>query len=103
MSSSAATAADLSLLALVEKLRALAGEKGVSTAQLAIAWVMAQGPDIVPLIGARTRQRLTESLGAAEISLSADELAGIARAIPADAASGERYPAALLAHLDSEK
>jgi len=90
-------------LALVEKLRALAAEKGVSTAQLAIAWVMAQGPDIVPLIGARTRQRLSESLGAAAVSLSEGELAGIARAIPAGAAAGERYPAAQLAHLDSEK
>jgi len=90
-------------LALVEKLRALAAEKGVSTAQLAIAWVMAQGPDIVPLIGARTRQRLSESLGAAVVSLSDGELAGIARAIPAGAAAGERYPAAQLAHLDSEK
>jgi len=90
-------------LALVEKLRALAEDKGVSTAQLAIAWVMAQGEDIVPLIGARTRQRLAESLGAAVVSLSAAELAGIARAIPPGAAAGERYAAAQMAHLDSEK
>jgi aryl-alcohol dehydrogenase-like predicted oxidoreductase len=90
-------------LALVEKLRALAEAKGVSTAQLAIAWVMAQGQDIVPLIGARTRQRLAESLGALEISLSAGELAEIARAVPAGAAAGERYPAAQMAHLDSER
>ena len=68
-----------------------------------IGWVMAQGQDIVPLIGARTRQRLSESLGALDVSLSADELAEIARVIPAGAASGERYPAAQLAYLDSEK
>ena len=90
-------------LKLAETLQGLAERKGVTTAQLAIAWVTAQGPDIVPLVGARTRQRLAESLGAAEVSLSADDLAGIARAIPAGAASGERYPAAHLAHLDSEK
>ena len=90
-------------LALVEKLRALADQKGVSTAQLAIAWVMAQGQDIVPLIGARSRNRLTESLGALDVSLSAEELADIARAVPADAAAGQRYAAAQMAHLDSEK
>jgi aryl-alcohol dehydrogenase-like predicted oxidoreductase len=90
-------------LALVEKLRALAEQKGVSTAQLAIAWVMAQGQDIVPLIGARSRTRLAESLGALDVVLSSDELADIARALPADAAAGERYPAAQMAHLDSEK
>lgn len=90
-------------LALVEKLRALAEQKGVSTAQLAIAWVMAQGQDIVPLIGARSRDRLAESLGALDVSLSAEELAGIARAVPAGAAAGERYAAAQMAHLDSEK
>ena len=89
-------------LALVDRLRALAEEKGVSTAQLAISWVMAQGQDIVPLIGARTRQRLAESLGALDVALTADELDAINRAVPADAAAGERYPAAQMAHLDSE-
>lgn len=90
-------------LALVDRLRALAEEKGVSTAQLAIAWVMAQGQDIVPLIGARTRQRLAESLGALDVALTADDLDEIARILPADAAAGERYPAAQMVHLDSEK
>ena len=89
-------------LALVDRLRALAEEKGISTAQLAISWVTAQGQDIVPLIGARTRQRLAESLGALDVALTADELDAINRAVPADAAAGERYPAAQMAHLDSE-
>jgi aryl-alcohol dehydrogenase-like predicted oxidoreductase len=90
-------------LALVEKLRAIANRKGCSVAQLAIAWVMAQGADIVALIGARRRERLAESLGAPDIVLTGEELAEIARAIPRDAAAGARYPAAQMAMLDSEK
>ena len=90
-------------LALVEKLRAIADTIGASVAQIAIAWVAAQGSDIVPLIGARRRDRLTEALGALDVTLSADDLAALARALPAGAAAGDRYPAAALAHLDSEK
>ncbi len=90
-------------LDLVEKLRAIAGRKGCSVAQLAIAWVMAQGADIVPLIGARRRERLAESLQAPDIILTAGELAELARVIPRDAAAGARYPAAQMGMLDSEK
>src|SRR3954466_13064315 len=94
-------------LALVEKLRAIADRIGVSVAQVAIAWVYAQAAalkvSMVPLIGARRRDRLTEALGALQVSLSADDLAEIERAIPPDAASGARYPDAQLAHMDSEK
>jgi aryl-alcohol dehydrogenase-like predicted oxidoreductase len=94
-------------LALVEKLRAIAQRIGVSTAQVAIAWVYAQAgarnTSIVPIIGARRRDRLTESLGALKVSLSADDLAEIERAIPPDAAAGARYAEAQLAHMDSEK
>lgn len=94
-------------LALAETLRGLAEARGVSTAQLAIAWVAAQarvhGVDIMPLIGARTRARLTEALGAAEIALTAEECAAIAAAVPAEAAAGERYPAQAMADLDSER
>lgn len=90
-------------LALVEALAGLATAKGVTVAQIAIAWVAAQGPDIVPLIGARRRDRLAESLGALKVTLSADDLAAIEAAIPKGAARGERYPAPLLVHLDSEK
>jgi aryl-alcohol dehydrogenase-like predicted oxidoreductase len=90
-------------LALVEKLRAIADTIGASVAQIAIAWVAAQGPDIVPLVGARRRDRLTEALGALDVTLSRDDLAALASALPAGAAAGDRYPAAALAHMDSEK
>ncbi|MGQ3209989.1 MAG: aldo/keto reductase [Shinella sp.] len=90
-------------LALVEALRRVAEEKGASVAQLAIAWVAAQGADIVPLIGARRRDRLTEALGSQQVSLTETDLAAIEAAMPKDAAAGERYPAALLLHMDSEK
>jgi aryl-alcohol dehydrogenase-like predicted oxidoreductase len=90
-------------LALVEQLRAIAETRGVSVAQLAIAWVLSRGEDIVPLVGARTRTRLQEALGALEIVLSDDELAAIERAVPSDAAAGERYSAQGMASLDSER
>ncbi|MFD7880442.1 aldo/keto reductase [Streptomyces sp. NPDC059766] len=90
-------------LGLVEALRKIAEQKGVSVAQIAIAWVLARGEDIVPLIGARTRERLTESLGALDVSLDDADLAAIEQAVPADAAAGDRYGAAALAHLDSER
>jgi aryl-alcohol dehydrogenase-like predicted oxidoreductase len=90
-------------LALVEALRAIAEAKGVSVAQIVIAWVAAQGQDIVPLIGTKRRDRLTEAMGALDITLNPDDLAAIERAVPKDAAAGDRYPAAQQAHLDSEK
>jgi len=90
-------------LALVEKLRGIAEKIGASVAQVAIAWVAAQGKDIVPLIGARRRDRLAEALGALDVKLSSDDLVALERAVPPDAAAGERYPAAALAQLDSEK
>ncbi|MEU7116966.1 aldo/keto reductase [Streptomyces zaomyceticus] len=93
-------------LDLVDRLRTLAEAKGVSVAQTAIAWVLAQaerqGVDIVPLVGARRRDRLTEALGALDVTLDAADLAAIEEAVPAGAAAGERYPAAQMAHLDSE-
>ena len=90
-------------LGLVEKVRAIADELGVSVAQVAIAWVAAQGEDIVPLVGARTRARLTEALGATALRLTAADLARLEKAVPADAAAGERYNAHATAVLDSEK
>jgi aryl-alcohol dehydrogenase-like predicted oxidoreductase len=90
-------------LALVEQLRAVANEIGASVAQIAIAWVAAQGDDIVPLVGARRREQLAEALGALDLKLSPERLASLTRAVPANAVAGERYPAAQLAHLDSEK
>ncbi|BBU30052.1 aldo/keto reductase [Burkholderia sp. THE68] len=90
-------------LALVDALRAIADAKGVSVAQIAIAWVLAQGDDIVPVIGARRRDRLTESLGALDIALTNEERAAIEAVVPKDAAAGDRYEAVQMAHLDSEK
>jgi aryl-alcohol dehydrogenase-like predicted oxidoreductase len=89
-------------LSLVDALRTLALAKGVSVAQLAIAWVLAKGTDIVPLIGARRRDRLEEAIGAVGVVLSGDDLAKIEAAIPKGSAAGERYAPALMAHLDSE-
>jgi aryl-alcohol dehydrogenase-like predicted oxidoreductase len=90
-------------LALVETLRAIAADLGVSVAQVAIAWVAAQGRDIVPLVGARRRDRLTEALGALDVKLTPSHLAKLAAAFPPGAAAGARYPASQLVHLDSEK
>jgi len=90
-------------LALVERLRKVAAELGASVAQVAIAWVAAQGNDIVPLVGARTRQRLTEALGAVDVELTDEQLVAIESAVPNGAAAGDRYEAAQMAMLDSER
>jgi aryl-alcohol dehydrogenase-like predicted oxidoreductase len=90
-------------LTLVEALRKIAEQKDVSVAQIAIAWVASRGEDIVPLIGARTRARLDEALGALDVTLDAADLAAIEAAVPADAAAGERYAPAQMAMLDSER
>ncbi|MGH8293891.1 MAG: aldo/keto reductase [Steroidobacteraceae bacterium] len=89
-------------LALVDALRGVAADRGVSVAQTAIAWVAAQGEDVIPLIGARRRDRLAEALGAREVKLTPDDLAAIERAVPKGAAAGERYAPAQMASLDSE-
>ena len=80
-------------LALVEALRAVAEAKGATVAQLAIGWVLSRGQDIVPVIGARRRDRLAEALGALDLALTADDLARIEAAVPAGAAAGDRYDA----------
>jgi aryl-alcohol dehydrogenase-like predicted oxidoreductase len=90
-------------LALVEKLRAIAAAKGLSVAQVAIAWVAAQGNDILPVIGARRRDRLTEALGALEVTLTAADRAAIEAVVPKGAVAGERYPPQGMASLDSER
>jgi aryl-alcohol dehydrogenase-like predicted oxidoreductase len=90
-------------LELVEALRAVAEERSVSVAQIAIAWVLGRGEDIVPLIGARRRDRLEEALGALDVDLSAGDLAKIERAVPPGAAAGARYPEQAMAVLDSER
>ncbi|WKG09051.1 aldo/keto reductase [Nocardia sp. PE-7] len=90
-------------LRMVEALADIAATKQVSVAQLAIAWALGRGTDIVPVIGARTRTRLDETLGALAISLTPDESAVIEAATPADAVAGERYAAEQMAMLDSER
>jgi aryl-alcohol dehydrogenase-like predicted oxidoreductase len=90
-------------LALVEALRAIADAKGATVAQVAIAWVAAQGDDIVPLVGARRRDRLAESIAARTLVLDERDLAAIEAAVPAGAAAGDRYDSVQMSHLDSEK
>jgi aryl-alcohol dehydrogenase-like predicted oxidoreductase len=90
-------------LALVESLRAISDEIGATPARVAIAWVAAQGNDIVPLVGARRRERLSEALGALDVKLTNAHLANLANAFPPGAAAGHRYPESQLAHMDSEK
>jgi aryl-alcohol dehydrogenase-like predicted oxidoreductase len=90
-------------LALVETLRTIATAKGATVAQIAIAWVLSRGSDIVPLVGARKRERLAESLGAVGLNLTPADLSQIEQAIPADAVAGDRYAAMQMAHLDSER
>lgn len=88
--------------ALIEALAQIAKARGVSVAQLAFAWLRSRGPDIVPLIGARTRAQLADALAGLALVLSADELAAIEQAVPKDAAAGERYGPAQMKQLDSE-
>jgi aryl-alcohol dehydrogenase-like predicted oxidoreductase len=90
-------------LALVDALRTIAEAKGVTVAQIAIAWVLACGEDIVPLVGTTRRDRLAEAVGALELELSEDDLAEIERAVPPDAAAGGRHDERQMAMLDSER
>jgi aryl-alcohol dehydrogenase-like predicted oxidoreductase len=90
-------------LALVEALRAVADAAGVTVAQAAIGWVNSRGNDIVPVIGARTRERLAEALGSLEVEFTVEQLAAIEAAMPADQAAGERYAREQMAMLDSER
>jgi aryl-alcohol dehydrogenase-like predicted oxidoreductase len=88
---------------LVARLQALARDKGVTGSQIAIAWVLAKSPAIVPVIGARTRAQLTESLGALDVDLSPADVARIEVAVPPDAVAGTRYGEDQMRVLDSEK
>jgi len=88
---------------VIENLQQLAREKNISGSQLAIAWVLAKGSTIVPLIGARTRAQLAESLGAVHVTLTPAELRRIEEAIPASAVAGTRYGEDQMRVLDSER
>jgi aryl-alcohol dehydrogenase-like predicted oxidoreductase len=78
-------------------------QQGIEVSQAAIAWVLARGEDIVPVIGARRRDRLAESMAALEVRLSAEDLQAMEQAVPAGAAAGGRYAEAQMTELDSEK
>jgi aryl-alcohol dehydrogenase-like predicted oxidoreductase len=84
-------------LSLVDALVEIAGEKGITPAQLALAWLLNQGPDIAPIPGTTKIHRLEENVGAVEVTLSAEELSRIAAAVPETAIEGERYSEAGLA------
>jgi aryl-alcohol dehydrogenase-like predicted oxidoreductase len=89
-------------LRLVEALRQIGNEKGASPAQLALAWVRSRGDDILPVMGARRRDQLKESLDALDLKLSAADLARIDAAVSPELTAGTRYDAPQMAHLDSE-
>lgn len=88
---------------LVARLRQIAADKGVTAAQLAIAWALAKGKSIVPVIGARTRAQINETLRALEVTLTAAEIATLEAEVPASAVAGTRYDASQMKVLDSEK
>jgi aryl-alcohol dehydrogenase-like predicted oxidoreductase len=90
-------------LALVGALRKVADARGASVAATAVAWVLVQGDDIVPLVGARKLAQWTESSAADSLRLTDKDLAAIEEAVPKGGAKGDRYPAQAMAHLDSEK
>jgi len=90
-------------LELLAELETIAAGREVTAAQLAIAWVASRGPDIIPLIGTKRRDRLAEALQALDLALSADELAAIEAAVPDGAVAGDRYDPAQMTNLDSER
>ncbi len=88
---------------IVARLKEIAGDKGVTPVQLAVAWALAKGKSIVPVIGARKRTQLTETLSALNVKLTADEIAAVEAAVPAEAVMGTRYDSHQMQVLDSEK
>ncbi|MBV8431680.1 MAG: aldo/keto reductase [Solirubrobacterales bacterium] len=90
-------------LELVRRLAEIAQQAGSSVSQLALAWVLSRGDDIVPLIGARTREQLRDALGVFELELTEGQLSALEAAVPAEAVAGSRYAEAQMAHLDSER
>lgn len=87
-------------LQLVDKVKQMAADKGCSPAQLALAWVLAQGREVLAIPGTKRRSRLDENLGALDVQLSSDELAAIDRIFPPEAVAGERYATASMTHIN---
>jgi len=90
-------------VALVDKLHRFAGERGMTPAQLTLAWVIAKQPTLLPVVGSRTRAQLDDALGALARPLSASDVAALEALAPADAVAGTRYAAEQMKHLDSER
>ena len=88
---------------LIARLAEIAAARGITQSQLAVAWALAKSPYIIPVIGARTRAQLSESLAALEVALTSAEIAAIESAVPPDAVAGTRYDAHQMQVLDSEK
>jgi aryl-alcohol dehydrogenase-like predicted oxidoreductase len=86
-------------LALVDNVRAIAEEKGVTPGQVALAWVLAQGPDVVPIPGTKRQRYLEENVGAAGVVLTDDDLVALEKAVPRDAVAGDRYGD--MSHIDA--
>jgi aryl-alcohol dehydrogenase-like predicted oxidoreductase len=86
-------------LAVVDRVKEIADRKGVLPTQLALAWVLAQGEDIVPIPGTKRRKYLEQNVGAVDVQLSAEDLADIEAVAPSGVAAGQRYPEAQMAHL----
>jgi aryl-alcohol dehydrogenase-like predicted oxidoreductase len=78
----------------------MAAEKGCTTAQLALAWVLAKGDDVVPIPGTKRRRYLDENIGALDVRLTAEDLRRLDEILPPGAAAGPRYPAPAMAALD---
>ena len=87
-------------LELVEQVKAIASEKGITAGQLALAWLLAQGDDIVPIPGTKRRTYLEENVGAATVTLTADDLSRINAVAPQGVAAGDRYPAQSMSSID---
>ena len=87
-------------LQLVARIKAIAERKGITPGQLALAWVLAQGDDIVPIPGTKRREYLEANIAAAAVVITADESAEIAAALPKGATAGERYPSSMMAFIN---
>jgi aryl-alcohol dehydrogenase-like predicted oxidoreductase len=88
---------------VVARLRAFASDLGLTPAQLALAWVLAKQPTLVPIVGARTRSQLADALGALAKPLSQADVAAVEALVAKDSIAGTRYPAEQMKHLDSER
>jgi len=87
-------------LELVDRIKAIAARKGITPGQLALAWVLAQGEDVVPIPGTKHRKYLEENVAAGSVVISAVEMAEIARALPKGVAAGERYPESMMSFVN---